>query len=93
MILLSILLVLAYGDAAFFDLSFRWSLVFSILGIAGTVLVFLPGKRTERELHSALAGINFLRFGHPFLRKEAEMDGKRRVQAGHRGQRPGPQAL
>ncbi len=45
MILLSILLVLAYGDAAFFDLSFRWSLVFSILGIAGTVLVFLPGKK------------------------------------------------
>ena len=50
-------------------------------------------KRTERELHSTLAGINFLRFGHPFLRKEAEIDGKRRVQAGHRGQRPGPQAL
>lgn len=45
MILLSILLVLAYGDAAFFDLSFRWSLVFSILGIAGTMLVFLPGKK------------------------------------------------
>lgn len=45
MILLSILLVLAYGDAAFFDLSFRWSLVFSILGIAGTVLVFLPSKK------------------------------------------------
>ena len=45
MILLSILLVLAYGDAVFFDLSFRWSLVFSILDIAGTMLVFLPSKK------------------------------------------------
>ena len=45
MILLSILLVLAYGDAAFFERSFRWSLVFSILGIAGTRLVFLPSKK------------------------------------------------
>ena len=45
MILLRILLVLAYGDVAFFDLSFRWSLVFSILDIAGTVLVFLPSKK------------------------------------------------
>ena len=42
LILLSILLMLGYGEASFFDLSFRWSLIFSIVGIVGAVIAFLP---------------------------------------------------
>lgn len=44
LILLSILLMLGYGNAPFFDLSFRWSLIFSIVGIVGAVRTFLPDK-------------------------------------------------
>ncbi len=45
LILLSILLMLGYGNAPFFDLSFRWSLIFSIVGIVGAVRTFLPDKK------------------------------------------------
>ena len=45
LILLSILLMLGYGNAPFFDLSFRWSLIFTIVGIVGAVRTFLPDKK------------------------------------------------
>ena len=45
LLLLSILLMLGYGDAPFFDLDFGWSLVFSIVGIAGVIVTFLPDQR------------------------------------------------
>lgn len=45
LILVSILLMLGYGNAFFFDLDFRWALVFSIVGIAGVVMTFLPDQK------------------------------------------------
>ena len=45
LILVSILLMLGYGHAPFFDFDFGWSLVFSIAGIAGAVMVFLPDRK------------------------------------------------
>lgn len=45
LILVSILLMLGYGDAYFFDLDFRWSLIFSIVGVVGVVMTFLPDKK------------------------------------------------
>ena len=44
-ILVCILLMLGFGNAPFFDLSFRWSLIFSIIGIAGAAMTFLPDKK------------------------------------------------
>ena len=44
LILVSILLILGFGDAPFFDLGFRWSLIFSLIGIAGAVMTFLPDR-------------------------------------------------
>ena len=44
LILLAILFMLGYGNAPFLDLSFRWSLIFTLVGIAGAVMVFLPDK-------------------------------------------------
>ena len=44
-ILVSILLMLGFGNAPFFDLSFRWSLIFAIIGIAGAAMTFLPDKK------------------------------------------------
>ena len=45
LILVSILLMLGFGNAPFFDLDFRWSLVFSLVGIIGAVLTFMPDKK------------------------------------------------
>lgn len=45
LILISILLMLGFGNAPFFDLSFRWSLIFTIVGIAGVIMTFLPDKK------------------------------------------------
>ena len=45
LILFSILLMLGYGNAPFFDFSFRWSLIFSIFVIVGAVMTFLPDKK------------------------------------------------
>ena len=45
LILFSILSMLGYGNAPFFDFSFRWSLIFSIVGIVGAVMTFLPDKK------------------------------------------------
>lgn len=44
-ILVSILLMLGFGNAYFFDLSFRWSAVFAAAGIAGAVMTFLPDRQ------------------------------------------------
>ena len=44
-ILVSILLMVGFGNAPFFDFDFRWSLVFAIIGIAGAVMPFLPDKK------------------------------------------------
>ncbi len=44
-ILVSILLMLGFGNAPFFDLSFRWSSIFAIIGIAGAAMTFLPDKK------------------------------------------------
>ena len=44
-ILMSILLMLGYGNAPFFDLDFRWGLIFSIIGMAGLRMTFLPDDK------------------------------------------------
>ena len=44
-ILVSILLMLGFGNAPVFDLSFRWSVIFTIFGIVGAVMTFLPDKK------------------------------------------------
>ena len=44
-ILVSILLMLGFGNAPVFDFRFRWSAIFTILGIAGVVMTFLPDKK------------------------------------------------
>ena len=43
-ILVSILLMLGFGNEPVFDYSFRWSLVFTIVGITGVVMTFLSEK-------------------------------------------------
>lgn len=45
LILVSILLTIAYGDRWIFDLDFDWSMIFSLSGIAGCVMTFLPDKK------------------------------------------------
>ena len=44
-ILVSILLMLGFGNAPFFDFDFRWSLIFAIVGVIGAGMTFLPGKK------------------------------------------------
>lgn len=44
-ILVSILLMLGFGNEPVFDLSFRWSVVFSTVGLAGVAMAFLPDKK------------------------------------------------
>lgn len=45
LILVAILLMLGYGNAYFFDTSFNWSLIFTVIGIAGVAMAFLPDKK------------------------------------------------
>lgn len=45
LILISILLMIGYGNEPFFDASLRWSAVFSVVGIAGVVMAFIPDKK------------------------------------------------
>ncbi len=47
LLLVAILLMIGYGENAFFDLSFNWSVIFTIMGIAGAVIVFLPDKKEK----------------------------------------------
>ena len=44
-ILVSILLMIGFGDVSIFDLSAHWSAVFAGSGIAGLVWAFLPEKK------------------------------------------------
>ena len=41
----SILFMLGFGNAPFFDLDFCWSLIFAIVGIIGASMTFLPDKK------------------------------------------------
>ena len=43
--LVSILLMLGFGNEPVFDFSFRWSVIFTIIGILGVVMTFLPDKK------------------------------------------------
>ena len=45
LILIGILLMLGYGDVPFFDLDFRLSFIFLLLGVVGVVMTFLPDKK------------------------------------------------
>ena len=45
LLLASILLMLGYGGKPFYDLGFRWSAVFAIVGIVGVVMAFMPDKK------------------------------------------------
>ena len=45
-ILVSILFMIGFGNEPVFDFSFRWSVIFSIVGTAGVVLAFLPDKKS-----------------------------------------------
>ena len=44
-ILVSILLMIGFGNESVFDFSFRWSAIFTIVGIVGAVITFLPEKK------------------------------------------------
>lgn len=44
LILTSLVFMLGFGNASFFDLSFRWSAVFAATSIAGLVMAFLPDQ-------------------------------------------------
>lgn len=45
MILVSILFMLGFGNAPFFDFDFRWSWIFAIVGIIGAGMTFLPDPK------------------------------------------------
>ena len=45
LILIAILMMIGYGDKAFFDLDFGWSMIFKIVGFVGIVMTFLPEKK------------------------------------------------
>ena len=45
LILLSILLMIGFGEEYLFDLSLRWSAIFSAVGIIGAVMTLLPDKK------------------------------------------------
>ena len=44
-ILLSILLMIGFGNEYFFDFSCRWSAVFTVVGVVGVLMTFLPNKK------------------------------------------------
>lgn len=44
-ILVSILLMIGFGNEPVFDLSFRWSVIFTIVGIVGAAITFLSEKK------------------------------------------------
>ena len=45
LILVSILLMIGFGNEHISDFSIRWSVVFSIVGIIGVVMTFLSDKK------------------------------------------------
>lgn len=44
-ILVSILLMIGFGNETVLDFSFRWSVIFAITGIMGAVMTFMPDKK------------------------------------------------
>lgn len=44
-ILVSILLMLGFGDEPVFDFSFKWSVLFTIFGFTGAAMTFLSEKK------------------------------------------------
>lgn len=44
-ILVCILLMLGFGNEPVFDFSYRWSVIFAVVGIVGIVMTFLPDKK------------------------------------------------
>ncbi len=46
-ILTSILLMIGFGGAHFFDLDFDWSAVFTLTGIIGFIITLLPDKKEK----------------------------------------------
>ena len=44
-ILASVLLMIGFGNEPVMDFSFRWSVIFTITGIMGTVMTFVPDKK------------------------------------------------
>lgn len=49
LILVSILLTMVIGDRAVLDLDFDCSLIFSLSGIAGCIMTFLPDKKNKKD--------------------------------------------
>ena len=45
LIFLGILLMIGYGNESVFDFSLKWSALFSLIGIVGAVIVFMPDKK------------------------------------------------
>ena len=45
LILVSILLMLGFGNEPVFDFRFRWSVIFTVIGIWGVLMSFLPDKK------------------------------------------------
>ena len=37
--------MIGYGDKAFFDLSFHWSAVFTVVGAVSVAAAFIPGDK------------------------------------------------
>ena len=44
-ILVSILLMIGFGNEPVMDFSFRWSAIFTITGIVGAAMTFAPDKK------------------------------------------------
>ena len=47
LILLAILFTIINGSRTVFDFDFDWSLIYALVGLAGSVLVFLPEKKDK----------------------------------------------
>ena len=44
-ILVSILLMIGFGTEPVFDFSFEWSGIFTVIGIVGAVVTFMPDNK------------------------------------------------
>ena len=62
LILVSILLMLGYGNVAFFDLSFKWALIFSVIGMNGLILQIILAVLYQllQFFHALLGGFHSL---------------------------------
>ena len=57
LILVSILLMLGYGNVAFFDLSFKWALIFSVIGISVSDIASLPFRSGRQSAAQSRKGM------------------------------------